>query len=100
MKNTILATLVLFSFSPARAADFSFQCHQVRTTAEEAAATTPLKAVDLFVSCDEFRLGTAEFEISVIDERLLYGGVPMTHVSYGGYFTSTLEETFLCKRPI
>lgn len=100
MNAKVLVLILLLSLSSAQATDFIYECHQVRTTAEEEVATTPLRSVNLYTGCDSFHLDTLEYGISEIDTRLYYGGAILTHVSYGGYFTSTLGEVFSCKRPI
>jgi hypothetical protein len=99
MKKLVIALLALSAFS-AHAAEFEFDCAQVRTTAEESVATTRLKLVTLVTNGSVFSLSTNAFGIKEIDERLLAGGAILTHVEYGGYFTNDLGEVFRCLRPI
>lgn len=101
MKMLLMGLLALASVSAfAEYGDFSYDCHQVRTTAEEESATTTLKALTLTTKGDEFILSDTSVQILDIDVRLLEGGAPMKHVTYGGYFTSEAEEVFLCERAI
>jgi len=96
----IFASVILLGISTAKASDFSYTCHQVRTTAEEAGATTRLKSVKLSFTRGSAELSTRDYDILDMDGKLPSGGIPMTHVAYGGYFVSTMNEVFRCERPI
>jgi hypothetical protein len=101
MKRLLIGFLALTSVSAfAEYGSFSYECHQVRTTAEEESATTALKALKLTTMGDEFILSDKSIQILNVDVRLLEGGAPMKHYSYGGYFTSQTKEVFLCERNI
>lgn len=99
MKSLVFGLLALCTVT-AHAAEFEFRCAQVRTTAQEAEATTYLKRVTLYTNGSAFSLSTKSFEIKEIDNRLLNGGTILTHVEYGGYFVNDLGEVFRCLRPI
>lgn len=101
MKKTLLTfALVLAGATSAHAKNYAYECNQVRTTAEEAVAKTPLKSVAMTTDGSQLILSKKSIQIAEADARLLTGGAPMKHVTYGGYIKSTAKEIYLCEREI
>jgi hypothetical protein len=101
MKSLMIGLIALTSITAfAKIETFTYDCHQARTTVEEASARTALKFLVLTTQDNEIILSNKLIQILNIDKRLIDGGAPLSHVTYGGYFTSTQNEVFRCERPI
>lgn len=99
-KVLITMALVIAGAASAQAKSYTYECNQVRTTAEEAVAKTPLKSTAMMTDGKQLVLSSKSIKIAQADERLLTGGAPMKHITYGGYMTSTANEIYLCEREI
>jgi hypothetical protein len=101
MKKVLLTmALVIAGAASAQAQSYTYECNQVRTTAEEAVAKKALKSTNMTTNGKVLLLDSSSIQIADADSRLLNGGAPMKHVTYGGYFKSTANEVFLCEREL
>jgi len=98
-KQTLMVIALTFIGLAAQAKSYTFECAEVRTTEQQAVDNSKLKSFVLSTNGSKAKSNSA-VAIASMDERLLTGGAPLMHDSYGGYLTTANGDIFRCQREI